>query len=285
MLYFKEVCEMKNYVWKSIIAVVAVFCCVLSADAREPEKATSSNAEVQTLIDKSWAAQDQEMRLTEIDESIKYLEQAVKLEPGNHDILIELSDEYYQRGDNMPRTSDAEYTSRQKWFKKGLETAEKAIAIKETAASHYWVATNLAAYNENEGTLAQAGIFLTLNGHMDWVKEHDAAYKYGASARFWSRVFTRVPSIVIKMVGEDPERIYGELKEAIASEPNFIDNYLFKAEFLNYKGEKEEALATLDTALKIDPNAFPKELAYNRHAQRKAKVLWKEWTGKDYPNK
>ena len=49
--------------------------------------------------------------------------------------------------------------------------------------------------------------------------------------------------------------------------------------------ERGEALEALDTALKMDPEAFPEERAYNRYAQRKARDAWKKWTDKDYPHR
>jgi len=48
---------------------------------------------------------------------------------------------------------------------------------------------------------------------------------------------------------------------------------------------KEDALNTLDQMLKMDPNAFAPERAYNKFDQGRARELWKEWTGKDYPQR
>jgi tetratricopeptide (TPR) repeat protein len=97
-------------------------------------------------------------------------------------------------------------------------------------------------------------------------------------------VVIRTPAIVIRIVGEDPEQIFGALEEAIQAEPRFIDNYVYRAEFYRHMGKEGEALESLNRALKMDPEAFPEELAYNRYAQRKARGMWKEWTGRDYPD-
>ena len=269
----------------ALISLLVLFALTFGTKAREPKKPVSANAEAQALIDQAWAAQDQYMNLKEVDQSIKFLEDALKLDPNNQELLVELADEYYQRGDQMPMGSDAAFEARKKYFEKGHEYATRAMAVKETAGAHYWVATNLAAMNENNSIISQAAIFPELNTHMNWITQNDKNYKYGASARFWSRVTTRVPGVVIKMVGEDPNRIFGELEDAIKTEPRFIDNYIYKDEFYNNRGKKDEALAALDQALKMDPEAFPQERAYNRYAQKKARDHWKEWTGKEYPDK
>jgi tetratricopeptide (TPR) repeat protein len=272
---------------KAMIAVLtlAVLMICTPGSAREPKKPVSKVAQAQDLIDKGWAAQDQDMGIKQIDETIKNMEAALKLDPNNQEILVELADEYYQRGDQMPMGSDENFAARAKYFEKGLSCAKRAMVVKETAGAHYWSATNLAALNENNSIVSQAAIFPELNSHMDWITAHDKNYKYGGSARFWSRVTTRVPGLVIKMVGEDVNRIFAELEDAIKTEPRFLDNYVYKAEFYQNRGKTDEALASLDQALKMDPNAFPEERAYNRYAQKKAKEHWKEWTGKEYPNK
>ncbi|HUT51980.1 MAG TPA: TRAP transporter TatT component family protein [bacterium] len=276
---------MKKTMTMILAVVVAALLLSPLALASEPKKPVSAKPEAQALIDKGWDAQDQDMGLKQIDETIKYMEQALKLDPNNQELLVELADEYYQRGDQMPMGSDENFEARAKYFTTGLDYAKQAMAVKETAGAHYWSAANLAAMNENNSIISQAAIFPELNTHMEWIEAHDQHYKYGGYARFWSRVVTRVPAIVIKMVGQDPDQPYGQLTDAINSEPRFIDNYAYLAEFQHNRGKKDEALATLDKALKMDPGAFPEERAYNRYAQKKAKEHWKEWTGKEYPNK
>jgi len=267
------------------LAAFALISCAFAANAREQNKPKSKNPEAQNLIDKAWSALDQDMTLKEIDESIKYLKQALELDPNNDEILVELADEYYQRGNQMPRNSDSDYEARNKYFEPGHEAALKALSIKETAGAHFWVAGNLSAMNENSSIIKQASMFPEIIGHVNWIEEHDRDYKYGAAARMGSKIASRVPDILIGMVGYDTEKISTGLDEAIASEPRFIDNYVYKAEFHNRMGKTNEALDMLDQALKMDPEAFPEERAYNRFAQREAKKFWKEWTGKEYPNR
>jgi len=249
------------------------------ARAREPVKPVSLVPAAQIEIDRAWAALDYEMTLNEIDEAIRHLEKARDLDPDNPEILVELADESFQRGDQMPRETDAEYEARNVYFARGYEAAQQALALRETAGAHYWVAVNLAAGSENKSLFRRARIFPGLKAHMTWIEKHDRDYKYGAAARFLSKLTTRVPGVLVKMVGEDPSRIFGDLEAAIRAEPRFIDNYVYKAEFYRHMGRDEEALALLDQVLAMDPEAFPQERAYNRYAQRKARALREAWTG------
>ncbi|MFO8057664.1 MAG: TRAP transporter TatT component family protein [bacterium] len=268
-----------------LIAFVAVITCAFVTEAREPEKATSDNPQAQEYIDKAWNAVDENINMQNVKEAVKYLEKARKLDPKNPEILIELADQYYYRGELMPRETDEDYEARNKWFKKGMEAAQKALEIKENAAAHYWIAANKAAMNENASIFTQIRMFPSLMGHMEWIEEHNPDYKYGAEARFWSRVAARVPGPVQSAVGMGPEDVYPKLDKAIKSEPRFIDNYVYKAEFLYAMDKKEQALEVLDKALQMDPAAFPKEKAYNKYAQKRARKHWKEWTGKEYPSR
>jgi len=269
----------------SVISCGILLAVTFSVAAREPKKPLSSNPEAQALIDQAWAGLDEEMSLKTIDQAVALEEKAVKADPNNADLLAELADEYWQRGDLMPKNSDADYEARKVYFQKGLDTATRSLAVKETAAGHYWAATNLASVNENASIFKQASIFFDLSKHMDWIDQNAKGYKYGATARFWSEVSVRVPGAVIKIVGQDPNENYERLKNAIATEPRFFQNYTYQAKFLYHQGKKDEALNTLDRVLKMDPNAFPEERAYNKFDQGRARELWKQWTGKDYPQR
>jgi len=264
-----------------LLPVAMLLWLPVAAGAREPAKPVSSNPEARQWVDRAWAALDGEMSTREIDEAVRCLEKALALDPRNPEILVELADEYYQRGDQMPQGTAAEIEPRTAFFEKGLAAAEEAMRIGETAAAHYWMAVNLAAASEHESILKRASIFPKLDKHMDWIEAHDRHYKYGGIARFWSKVVTRVPGVLVRMVGEDPRRIFQALEEAIQSEPRFLDNYLYQAEFFHHLGRQEEAIDVLDRLLRMDPEAFPEERAYNRYAQKKARQDWKEWTGRE----
>ena len=268
-----------------MIFFVGLYVLPISAQARETKKPGSMDPQAQQWVDQAWTALDYEMNIEQIDKAIYCLEKAAALDPENDEILVELSDEYYQRGNQMPRSTDAEYDTRNVFFEKGCDAARKALGIRETPGAHYWIAVNLAAGSENKNVFRRAAIFPKLDKHMDWIEENDRNYKYGAVVRFWSRVVTRVPGVLIKIAGQDPNRIFHELEEAIKIQPHFLDNYLYKAEFYHHMDRKKEALDVLDQMLRMDPEAFPQERAYNRYAQRMGRKFWKEWTGKTYPDR
>jgi tetratricopeptide (TPR) repeat protein len=269
------------------VLFLAILFLTFDSEAREPVKPQSDIPEAQELIDKAWTALDQRMHVENIDEAIKYLEKARGLDPypNNHEILVELADEYYQRGQQMPRETEQDWQARNNYFKKGYEYAQKAKEIKESAGSHFWMATNLGASRENASILSQVAMFPELESHMDWIRKHNPDYKYGAVARFYSAGAVVIPNIVLKIVGHDKKHIFQDLEKAIETEPRFIDNYIYKAIFYYHEGKKEEALDALDKALEMDPEALPSERAYNYYAQENARKLRQEWTGKKYPEK
>jgi tetratricopeptide (TPR) repeat protein len=254
-----------------------------SAFSREPVKPKSSNPEAQALIDKAWNVVAVDLTIQTADKAIAYLEEADKLDPDNPEILVALADECWQRGDLMPRKEKEDYEARNVYFSKGLEAADKALSLKETAGAHYWHCANLASSYESRSILSQARIFLDLDRHMGWIEENDVSYLYGGYARFWSEVTSRVPDALLRMVGTDPNEVYGQLENAIRIEPRYLLNYSYQAKFLHRMGDNEKALEALKKAIEADPDIFPQELAKNKHAQKMAREYWKDFTGKDYP--
>jgi len=254
--------------------------------AYEPmPKPKSSNPEAQKLIDQAWALVKKDMTIKNLDRAIQLLEKANQIDPNNHSILVELADYYWQRGDLMPEETKEDYKAREKYFLKGKAYAEQALKIKESPGAYYWYSANLASSHEHKSIFSQVRIFPTLKKNVDWILEKDPNYFYGGAARFWSKVVAKVPTQVMKLVGQDPDEIKLLLEQAIKSYPKYLLNYVYKAMFCWKLGEKEEALKALDYALKQDPNIFPEEVAKNRLAQRTARKLWKEYTGKEYPER
>jgi tetratricopeptide (TPR) repeat protein len=253
--------------------------------AREPVKPGSGNPEAQALIDKAWKAVEIDLTTQTADEAIKYYEHALKLDPDNPEMMVALADECWQRGDQMPRETDHEFDARNVYFEKGLEYAKKALEIKESAGAHYWYCANLASSYESRSAFAQAGIFLDLNRRMEWIQENEITYLYGGYARFWGQVLSRVPGLVIKLTGEDPDRVYAELENAIKIEPGYLLNYTYQGEFLHRMGKEEESLEALKKAIEKEPGVLPKELAKNKLAKKRALEDWKEFTGNQYLDK
>jgi len=246
-------------------------------------KPKSNNPEAQALLDQALEVLKQEYTIPNLDQAISLLEKANQLDPNNHDILVELADKNWQKGDLLPEKTDADFKARKAYFEKGLKYAEQALKIKESAGAHYWFAANLGSSYEHASILSQAKIFPSLKKNCDWIQTRNPEYFYGGAARIWSKVVSKVPDIVLKMVGEDPNQVFGWLEDAIKTEPRYLLNYVYKGQFCWRMGKKDDALSALDYALKQDPSIFTEEVAKNKLALRKAQEMWKEFTGKEYP--
>jgi len=256
---------------------------LLGSDAMPRPK--SANPEAQKLIDQALALVKNEMSVKTFDQAIQILEKALKLDPNNPDIMIELANYCWQRGDQMPKATDQDFDARNVYFNKGKSYADQALKIKECAGAYYWYSANLASGNQNRSVLVQARLFPTLKKNTDWIDAHDPGYFYGGGARLWSKVVSEVPEALLKMGLADPEDAYQSLNDAIKFEPRYLLNYVYKGNFCWRMGKKDEALKELDFALRADPNIFPEELAKNRLAQKEAKESWKQFTGKEWPQK
>ncbi len=268
-----------------VIAIIAFVAYPFMSRSREPVKPKSSNPLAQKLVDQAWAALDYKMGILQLDQAIGYLERALALDPNNPEILVEIAGEYFQRGYQMPHSNDLEIQACNVYFEKGYQAAAKALSIKESPGAHYWLAANLGLLKQHESFMSQASILPEINSHLDWINSNHKNYRYGISARYWSGIITRAPGVIVRMMGEDPQQVYQDLEISIKAEPRYLENYIFKAEFIYYVGKKSEALDVLDQVLKMDPDAFPGERAHNRHTQKTARGYWKEWTGKEYPER
>lgn len=270
-----------------VFVFVFVFLMASLAFSGPLPKPTSKNPEAQKLIDQAWALDRTDSNSKIYKECISLIEEAVKLDPNNPELLVELSRYYWNYGDSLPKETKEQQKMLEEIYAKGISAAEKSLSIKETAPAHYWYAVNKAASLEFSSIFAQVAGFPVIKKHSDYVTNNDPKYYYGAPGRLWSEILVRVPKTVVKMVGWDVQEAIDLINDAIKEEPRYLDNYVYKARFyFNYFGEKEEPLNWLDYVLKQDANTLmPSEVTPNKIAQRDAKVLWKKITGKDYPNR
>jgi len=249
-------------------------------------KPVSNNPETQKLIDQAWALDRTDSNSEIYKQCIDLIEQADKLDPDNPSILVDISRYYWNYGDSLPKQTRKQHRALERIYTKGMAAAEKALKLKETADAHYWWAVNKAASLEFSSLLAQAAGFRPIKKNSDYVSKNDPDYYYGAPGRLWSEILTRVPKIVVKMVGWNVQDAIDQINAAIKLEPRYLDNYVYKARFYyNYFGKKDEPLNWLDYVLKQDAKALAAEATANRVAQRDARALWKKITGKEYPDK
>lgn len=276
---------MKRTVKAALVFVLALFIAgpAFSGGLPKPE---SKNAEVRKLIDQAWALDKKDSSPEIYKQCIDLMEKANQLDPKNPGILTDLSRYYWNYGDTLPKQTEEQQDRLEEIYEKGMDCAEQSLKIKETVDGHYWYAVNKAASLEFSSIISQAAAFPSIYKNSQYVSDNDPQYYYGGPGRLWSEVLTRVPKIVVQMVNWDVQEAVDEINKAIKIEPRYLDNFVYKARFIyKYYENKDEALDLLDHALEQDPNIFPEEVTANRVSQRDAKKLWKEITGKDYPER
>jgi len=276
-----------NLSYKALmISICLVLSYAFSAFAGGLPKPVSKNQEAQELIDQAWALERTGFTADIFKECLELLEKANQLDPNNYTILTDLARYYWNYGDNLPKQTKEQQEKLVGIYKKGMSYAEDSLKLKETAGGHYWLAANLAASREFSSILAQAGAFPAIYKHANQVEELEPDYFYGASEVLWAEIISRIPKVVVKMVGGNPQEVVDGLNQNIKKWPNFFPTYIFKARFIyTYYGDKEESLSLLDYVIKQSPEIFSEEAHFNRDAQNDAQELWKKITGKDYPQR
>jgi hypothetical protein len=250
-------------------------------------KPTSKNPEAQKLLDQAWNLYKADPSAKGYKECLGLAQQADKLDPNNPYILAEISRYYWEYGDKLPKQTKEQKKFLTDLYIKAMDAAQKSIALKETVEGHYWLAVNKAASLEFEGILSQAAGFPMIKKNSDYVAKHNPQFYYGANGRMWLEIIIRIPRVVVKMINWNVGEARDINDSAIKEEPHYLDNYIYKARFVyKYDGNKEEALKLVDYALKQDAGAIlPGEVSANKAAQKNGRILWKQITGKEYPNK
>ena len=267
------------------LAAVVLAALLFSVTAAAAEK-ISRNEKAQALYDKALAALHESVERESLLKAIGWLEEAGRLDPGNEEIQIQLSWRYWMAGEYLPKESKEEREERLRWFEKGQAAGEKAMALNpKSVGGIYWSTVNLAAAGEMKGVLSSLMLAGTLFGNMSRVDRRDPYYLYGATRRFGSEVLIRVPTFLTSRFGFKHEYTVEDLEWNIERWPNYFDNYVFLARVHWWAGEREQALQRLEFVLGHDPVIFPEEKAENALQQKMARGLWKEWTGKDYPER
>lgn len=221
-----------------------------------------------------------------ITQALALLEKAAELDPKNEEVWIEIAWRYWMLGDDMPQQSSEEKEARLKLFEKGMAAAQKAMALNpRSVGGLYWYTVNMAAAGEMRGILASLSMAGTLFGNMSRVDRRDPYYLYGATRRFGSEVFVRVPAWLTEQFGFKPEYVEEDLQMNIEKWPNYFDNYVFLARVYLWEKERDKALKMLEFVLSHDAASMPEEKAENVRQQATARRMWKEITGKEYPER
>lgn len=274
----------ENKLFLAALVFILSFLMAMPAGAWERKRIICRNPEAQKLADQLYDMLIKEKSQANAKKAIELMEKASQIEPANDQLWIELSGDTWEYFDSLPKAAKPEQDIRLAGFNKGVAAAEKALAIKETAAANFWWACNKASAGEMIGIMKSIPIFPQLMKHSEKCDKMDPDYGIGATARFWSEVIARVPDIAVKAVGMKKEDAVIAIEAQIKKSPQYLNNYLFDARYMLRLNRKEDALKILDVCLKADPKAGkPEWYSENVVTQRDSKKLWKEITGKEYP--
>ena len=267
--------------WVIGLAVWLAAASALATGAAEPKA-----AEAQALYQQAKDLLHERLDEAALREAIGMLEKASQLDPKSEAIWIEIAWRYWMVGDALPKKTGAQKEVRLKLFEKGMAAGGKAKAINpRSVGGLYWYTVNMASAGEMRGVLSSLSMGGTLFGNMSRVDRRDPYFLYGATRRFGSELFVRIPGFLTRQFGFTPEYTIEDLQANIERWPNYFDNYNFLARVYWWAEDKENALQQLEYVLGHDPAAMPEEQAENRRQQDFARQMWKEWTGKEYPAK
>ena len=267
--------------WVMGLAVGLTSVWVLAAEPADPRA-----AEAQALYQQAKDLLHERLDDAALREAIGLLEKAAQLDPKNEAVWIELAWRYWMAGDALPKKTAAQKEARLQLFEKGMATGEKAKAQNpKSVGGLYWYTVNMASGGEMRGVLSSLSMGGTLFGNMGRVDRRDPYFLYGATRRFGSELFVRIPAFLSRQFGFTPEFIIEDLQTNIERWPNYFDNYNYLARVYWWAEDKPSALKQVEYVLSHDPGAMPEEKAENRRQQEFARKMWKEWTGKDYPGR
>jgi len=275
---------MKKAGLSTLAAVFLMMIALSPAGAWEQKRIKCKNPEAQKLADQLYELMSKDVSKKAYGKAIGLMEKAVKIEPDNDELWVELSGDYWEYGDKLPKETAEQKKIRIEWFTKGIEASEKAMEIKKSAGAHFWYATNLAARGEMKGIIQSVPLFPTLVKHMNRCDELDPDYLLGGTARFWSEVITRVPNLALRLAGMSKEAAINDLKNVIKKNPLYFNNRIFYARYLMRLDEKKGAMEQLEFVLSHDPKETDNPTLHSQNIidQVEARKMWIEITGKPY---
>ncbi len=263
-----------------LFLLVGLTATAAPADQENKDSAKKSKE----LYDRAMAVVKESLDEGSLREAIGLLEKASEIDPSSEEIWIQISWRYWMLGDSLPKDSREEREVRLELFEKGVAAGEKAMEFnRKSIGGMYWYTVNLASSGEMRGVLSSLWMAGTLFGNMSRVDRRDPYYLYGATRRFGSEVYVRVPRMLTERFGFKTEYIIEDLEDNIEKWPNYFDNYTFLARIYWLDGKKDKALELLEFVLYNPADIMPEEKAENEKQQKVAREMWKEYTGKEYP--
>ena len=250
------------------------------------QSAPDQKAQADQLYKQALGMLKEDLASNTLTQAVALLEKAAELDPSNEQVWIQIAWRYWMLGDELPKETGEQKDARLKLFEKGMAAGQKAIELNpKSVGGLYWHTVNMASAGEMRGILSSLSMAGTLFGNMSRVDRRDPYYLYGATRRFGSEVFVRVPTWLSEQCGFKPEYLEEDLLMNIERWPDYFSNYIYLAHVYSWNKDQEKALNMLDYVLSHDPAVMPEEKADNALQQKAARKMWKELTGKEYPER
>ena len=131
----------------------------------------------------------------------------------------------------------------------------------------YWWGKNLAHYLNTRPVIERLNNRELLEVIMNRVLTLDPDFHYGGVYRFFGMLYSKIPGLDIK-------QSYSYFEQAIRSNPHYLANSVFLAEYYHQKaGNREQFNALLTSVLDINLTLHPEVMNDNWFYQKKAQIL------------
>ena len=131
----------------------------------------------------------------------------------------------------------------------------------------YWWGKNLAHYLNSRPVIERLSSRELLEVIMNRVLTLDPGFHYGGAYRFFGMLYTRIP-------GMDIEQSFSYFDQAIKSNPHYLANSVFLADFYHQKaGNREQFNKILTSVLSTNLTTHPEVMNDNWFYQKKAQIL------------
>ena len=131
----------------------------------------------------------------------------------------------------------------------------------------YWWGKNLAHYLNSRPVIERLSSRELLEVIMNRVLALDPGFHYGGAYRFFGMLYTRIP-------GMDIEQSFSYFDQAIKSNPHYLANSVFLADYYHQKaGNREKFNKILTSVLNTNLTAYPEVMNDNWLYQKKAQKL------------
>ncbi len=253
-----------------------------------PLRLTGTEQEAQAFITKAKDLAAKVETSKDVDQVIKLFSEATALSPDYDQAWFGLGAAYCLRTFYMPQKTKEEKAQALEYLGRAKSACNRALALNpDCPGANYWM-SNILITEANLRNIAVALFRLPeILRYSQKVEEVDPYYEYGAIYRTYGMSLALMPDWMTSSLGAGPEVILPYVDQAILMEPNCFSNHNVRAFILNKMGGKEnkqKALSELEYSLGHSPDSLAGYQADNLLRQKEARILWKMFTGKEYPD-